>query len=58
MATVLALGILTILAYLERRIEASQGTRARGEPPSESQERHWTSRRRRLQAPRRRVPAC
>jgi putative Mg2+ transporter-C (MgtC) family protein len=33
MATVLALLILTALRYLERRIEASQGTNARSEPP-------------------------
>jgi putative Mg2+ transporter-C (MgtC) family protein len=33
MATVLALLILTALRYLERRIEASQGPKARSEPP-------------------------
>ena len=38
MATALALGILTVLVYLERRVEASQGTRAHGEPPPAARE--------------------
>ena len=34
MATVLALLILTVLGYLERRIEASQSSDARNQPPT------------------------
>jgi putative Mg2+ transporter-C (MgtC) family protein len=39
MATALALAILTIMAWLERRIEISQGSSTRGGPPSGSHER-------------------